>query len=165
MLRQHLPFLPLSRFHQFEASFEPLQLALNGKRGRRIGCVLGDLGRTLEVLDLEPEGGDDDDGAELGDGDDDDMLPGDEAEEELSADERSLDASPRSQSTAADVREPFEGRPGSAGYEMEASISGDEREEEETGSFDRYMRDEDDGSAMDETALSGAIDASGLVRS
>lgn len=41
----------------------PQGLALNGRKGRRIACVLGGQGLQLEVLDLE-EGGDEEDDPE-----------------------------------------------------------------------------------------------------
>lgn len=45
--------IPLQRVHRFEASFEPLQLSLNGRAGRRIAAVLGSGGKVLEILDME----------------------------------------------------------------------------------------------------------------
>lgn len=45
--------VPLRRLHRFESPFEPLQLSLNGRAGRRIAAVLGGSGRILEVLDMD----------------------------------------------------------------------------------------------------------------
>lgn len=66
--------IPLRRVHRFEPSFEPLQLSLNGRAGRRIAAVLGGAGRVLEVLDMdEPE---DDDEMEEMDGAQEDTMDG-----------------------------------------------------------------------------------------
>ena len=56
--------MPIHRFHVFERSFEPLKFALNGRKGRRVGCILGNLGRVLEVLDLDEEEPEAEDGAD-----------------------------------------------------------------------------------------------------
>lgn len=47
--------MPISRVHRFGPDFEPLQFALNGRKGRRICCVLGAQGKVLEVLDMDIE--------------------------------------------------------------------------------------------------------------
>lgn len=59
--RQERDPLPTARVHHFPLEFEPLQFALNGRQGRRVGCVLGNGGKTLEVLDMDVEENDDDD--------------------------------------------------------------------------------------------------------
>ena len=56
---QNLLPVPFRRFHEFDSQFEPLQFALNGRKGRRIGCVLGNLGMVMEVLDMDDEEVDD----------------------------------------------------------------------------------------------------------
>ena len=53
--------MPIARIHHFPLDFEPLQFALNGRQGRRVGCILGNGGKTLEVLDMDNEEDDDDD--------------------------------------------------------------------------------------------------------
>ena len=63
-----LPALPLTRCRPLKETSTGLQsagIALNGRKGRRVGCVsLGD-GRTVEVLDME-ENEDDEDEEEEG---------------------------------------------------------------------------------------------------
>lgn len=61
-MNQPLEPIPFHRYHAFESGFEPLQFSLNGRKGRRIGCVLGNLGRVLEVLDLDDEEPEEEDG-------------------------------------------------------------------------------------------------------
>ena len=43
-----------------------MQISLNGRKGRRVGCILGNLGRVLLVLDMDEDDVDDDDGTTQG---------------------------------------------------------------------------------------------------
>ena len=53
-----------SRAHKLGGSGQtPLACALNGRTGRRVGCVLGGDGRTMTVLDME-QGDEDEDEAD-----------------------------------------------------------------------------------------------------
>jgi hypothetical protein len=45
----------LSRSHILDPQFPPQYLALNGRTGRRVACVLGGKGRKLEVFDIDAE--------------------------------------------------------------------------------------------------------------
>ena len=60
-----LPALPLTRCRPLKETSTDLQsagIALNGRKGRRVGCVsLGD-GKTVEVLDMEENEDDEDEG-------------------------------------------------------------------------------------------------------
>lgn len=65
-IQQPLQPIPFSRLHNFDSAFEPLQISLNGRKGRRIAAILGHSGKVLEVLDMDPEM--DDEEPEEGDG-------------------------------------------------------------------------------------------------
>lgn len=56
------PHLIPSRTHTFDPHFPPQGLALNGRAGRRVACVLAGEGRMLEVLDAEMEEEDEEEG-------------------------------------------------------------------------------------------------------
>lgn len=57
--------LNVRRWHSFGNQLNPQSLALNGRKGRRIACVLGGQGLQLEVLDLE-EGGEEEEEEDQG---------------------------------------------------------------------------------------------------
>lgn len=72
------PRIPWRRAHQLGGATQaPRACAVNGRTGRRVGCVLGADGRTLEVLDMELADDDEDDAdatrnlAQVADGDED----------------------------------------------------------------------------------------------
>lgn len=63
--------LTFSRAHKLGGTGQtPLAFALNGRAGRRVGCVLGGDGRTMTVLDMEQ--GDEDEDEAVDDAIDDD---------------------------------------------------------------------------------------------
>ena len=57
--------LAFSRAHKLGGTGQtPLAFALNGRAGRRVGCVLGGDGRTMTVLDMEQGDEDEDEAAD-----------------------------------------------------------------------------------------------------
>ncbi|KAK4687139.1 hypothetical protein P7C73_g2981, partial [Tremellales sp. Uapishka_1] len=86
---QELPLLPIARCRPLKAAAsdqdpsEKISLALNGRKGRRVGCISMGEGREVEVLDMDQDedaddddedGGGEDDGDDEQDGDDDAMT-------------------------------------------------------------------------------------------
>lgn len=47
--------MTLYRSHRLGPPFVPKYLALNGRQGRRVGCVLGADGRSMQVFDMETD--------------------------------------------------------------------------------------------------------------
>ncbi|KAI5476372.1 anaphase-promoting complex component Cut20/Apc4 [Pseudohyphozyma bogoriensis] len=54
-------YLPITRTHALDSHFPPQTIALNGREGRRVACVLAGEGRRLDVLDVDDNGEEDGD--------------------------------------------------------------------------------------------------------